>query len=62
MENYEYIEGAIAANDNALMEKVELMLRRDLRHAINTEQPAADVDAKIDYIKEELEKIRVLFQ
>lgn len=62
LENYEYVEGAIAAKDNALMEKVELMLRRDLRHAINTEQPAADVDTKIDYIKEELEKIRVLFQ
>lgn len=62
LENYEYIEGAVAAKDSVLMEKVELMLRRDLRHAINTEQPAADIDAKIDSIKKELQKIRVLFQ
>jgi hypothetical protein len=62
LENYEYIEGAVASKDIALMEKVELMLRRDLRHAINTEQPVDDVDAKIDSIREELQKIRTLFQ
>jgi hypothetical protein len=58
LENYEYIEGAIVSKDAALMEKVELMLRRDLRHAINTEQPTEDVDAKIDSIKKELRKIK----
>jgi uncharacterized protein (DUF736 family) len=62
LENYEYIEGAIADKDSALMQKVELMLRRDLRHTINTQQPAEDVDAKIDSIKAELQKIRSLFQ
>lgn len=62
LENYEYIEGAIADKDNALMQKVELMLRRDLRHAINTQQSAENIDAQIDSIKVELEKIRSLFQ
>ncbi|MEW6043135.1 MAG: hypothetical protein AB1608_02620 [Thermoproteota archaeon] len=62
LENYEYIEGAIADKDSTLMQKVELMLRRDLRHAINTEQPTEDIDAKIDSIKAELQKIRNLFQ
>jgi hypothetical protein len=62
LENYEYIEGAIATKDIALMEKVELMLRRDLRHAINTEQPTEDIDAKIDSINKELRKIKTLFQ
>ena len=62
LENYEYIESSIASKDSTLMEKVELMLRRDLRHAINTEQPAEEIDTKIDSIKEELQKIRALFQ
>lgn len=62
LENYEYIEGAVASKDGVLMEKVELMLRQDLRHAINTAQPSEDIDAKIDSIKEELQKIRILFQ
>ena len=47
LENYEYIEGAVADKDSALMGKVELMLRRDLRHAINTGQSAEDIDSTI---------------
>lgn len=59
LENYECIEGAIADKDSDLMQKVVLMLRRDLRHAINTEQPAGDIDAQIDSIKAELKKSKV---
>lgn len=62
LENYEYIEGTVAAKDQHLMEKVELMLRQDLRHAINTDQPAEKIDSKIDSIKQELGNIRNLFQ
>ncbi|HXG13718.1 MAG TPA: hypothetical protein VNK25_01135 [Candidatus Nitrosotenuis sp.] len=62
LENYEYIEGVIADKDSALMQKVELMLRQDLRHAINTQQPAEDIDTQINSIKAELQKIRSLFQ
>jgi hypothetical protein len=61
LENYEYIEGAVAEKDQNLMQKVELMLRRDLRHAINTNQPAEEIDSQIDSIKEELAKIKDLF-
>lgn len=62
LENYEYIEGAVASKDPNLMEKVELMLRRDLRHAINTDQPTQEIDSTIDSIKQELGNIRNLFQ
>jgi len=61
LENYEYIEGAIADKDSALMSKVELMLRMELRHAINTNQSAEEIDSTIDSIKEELGNIRALF-
>ena len=61
LENYEYIEGAIASKDPDLMEKVELMLRRDLRHAINTDQSVEEINSTIDSIKEELDNIRNLF-
>ena len=62
LENYEYIEGAVASKDPNLMEKVELMLRRDLRHAINTDQPTQEINSTIDSIKQELGNIRNLFQ
>lgn len=61
LENYEYIEGAITSKDPDQMEKVELMLRRDLRHAINTDQSIEEIDSTIDSIKEELNNIRNLF-
>lgn len=61
LENYEYIEGSIAAKDRPLMEKIELMLRRDLRQMISTGEPANDVDTQINSIKEELAKVKKLF-
>ncbi|AJZ75823.1 hypothetical protein [Candidatus Nitrosotenuis cloacae] len=61
LENYEYIEGAIASKDPDQMEKVELMLRQDLRHAINTGQSAEEINSTIDSIKKELDNIRNLF-
>jgi hypothetical protein len=61
LENYEYIEGAIASKDPDQMEKVELMLRRDLRHAINTGQSTEEINSTIDLIKKELSNIRDLF-
>jgi hypothetical protein len=61
LENYEYIEGAVADKDSDLMNTVELMLRRDLRHAINTDQSADEIDSIIESIKEELGNIRDLF-
>ena len=62
LENYEYMEGTIASKDRLLMEKIELMLRVDLRNLIKNESPQTDVDSKIDSIKDELEKAKLLFK
>lgn len=61
LENYEYVEGKIASKDSQLMEKIELMLRRDLRHMINNNYSVDEVNSHIDSIKEELAKARALF-
>lgn len=62
LENYEYIESAIAAKDLKQMEKIENMLRVELRSMIQNEDPAEDIDAKIDSIKENLDEAKSLFQ
>jgi len=62
LENYEYIEGAIAQKDRPLMEKIELMMRVDLRSMITNGETTENVDAKINSIKSELEKVKTLFQ
>lgn len=61
LENYEYIESAIASKDIKQMEKIELLLRVDLRHLIQSSQSEETVDAKIGSIKEELESAKKLF-
>jgi len=61
LENYEYIESAIAAKDLKQMEKVELLLRVDLRHLIQSSQSEDTINAKIDSIKAELESTKKLF-
>lgn len=61
LENYEYVESAIAAKDLAQMEKIEIMLRVDLRHLIQNDESAQKIDAKIDSIKTELTKVKKLF-
>ncbi|MEC4848718.1 MAG: hypothetical protein RI100_05980 [Nitrosarchaeum sp.] len=62
LENYEYVEGAIAQKDRPLMEKIELMMRVDLRSMINNGDTSDNVDAKINSIKSELGKVKSLFQ
>lgn len=61
LENYEYIESAIAAKDRKQMEKIELLLRVDLRNLIQNNESADTVDAKIDSIKTELASVKKLF-
>ena len=61
LENYEYVESAIAAKDLKQMEKIELLLRVDLRNLIQNNESADNVDAKIDYIKTELASVKKLF-
>ncbi|WKT57524.1 hypothetical protein QVH35_09160 [Candidatus Nitrosotenuis chungbukensis] len=62
LENYEYVESAIAAKDLNLMEKIEFMLRVELRSMIQNEDPIEDIDAKINSIKENLDDAKSLFQ
>jgi len=62
LENYEYVEGAIAQKDRPLMEKIELMLRVDLRSMIQNGDSIDNVDSKINSIKSELSKVKTLFQ
>lgn len=61
LENYEYVESAIAQKDQPLMEKIELMLRVDLRNMIKNGDASDIIDAKIDSIKMELTKAKSLF-
>lgn len=62
LENYEYIEGAIAQKDRPLMEKIELMMRVDLRSMIKNGDSVEKVNMKIDSIKRELNNVKPLFQ
>lgn len=61
LENYEYIESAIASKDLKQMEKIELLLRVDLRNMIQNNESADNVDVKIDSIKTELASVKKLF-
>lgn len=62
LENYEYVEGAIAQKDGQLMQKIESMLRIDLRSMIKNGDSPDDIDMKITSIKSELSKAKSLFQ
>lgn len=62
LDNYEYIEGPIAQKDKELMEKIELMMRVDLRSMIKNGESVEKVDSKIDSIKTELDQVKPLFQ
>lgn len=62
LENYEYIESAIASKNRILMGKIGIMLRVDLRQLIKTGAPAEDIDAKIDSIKKELDTVKSLLK
>ncbi len=55
LDNYEFIESEIAYHDKELMEKIENMLREELRDMINDGVPPAQVDEHISEIKQELD-------
>ena len=60
LENYENIEGDIAADDRKLMEKIELNLREELTQMIDGRRPAAEIEAHIKMIKTDLETARTV--
>jgi len=60
LENYEFIEADIEADDPELMEKIEIDLREDLIQMIDDRRPAAEVSAHIETIKTDLETARAV--
>ena len=58
LDNYEFLEAPlIELGERELMERVEIMLREDLRTMIRNGEPAGDVSAQIDDILSEMDGI-----
>jgi hypothetical protein len=56
LDEYEYLEAPISQYDDELMEKIEIMLREDLRKMIKDGAPTDDVNAHIDAILQNLDE------
>ena len=61
LNNYEFLEGPLVdAGERELMEKVEIMMREDLRNMIKQGAPASQVSDLIDQILIEMEAVAVV--
>jgi hypothetical protein len=56
LDNYEFLEGPIAEQNEDLMEEIEIMLREELRDMIKTDADASEVSAHIDATLVKLEE------
>jgi hypothetical protein len=61
LENYEYIEAPLGKKNKALMEETEIMLREDLRTAIDDKVPLEEVEQLINNINGNLDRAKQLF-
>ncbi|HYX56371.1 MAG TPA: hypothetical protein VE818_09455 [Nitrososphaeraceae archaeon] len=61
LENYEYIEAPLEKENKALMKATEIMLREDLRTAIDDKVPLKEVQQLIDNININLDRAKQLF-
>jgi hypothetical protein len=61
LENYEYIEAPLGKKNKALMEETEIMLREDLRTAIDDKVPLEKVEQLINNINGNLDRAKLLF-
>jgi hypothetical protein len=61
LENYEYIEASLGKKNKALMEETEIMLREDLRTAIDDKVPLEKVEQLINNINGNLDRAKLLF-
>ena len=61
LENYEYIEAPLEKENKALMEETEIMLREDLRTAIDDKVPLKEVQQLINNINSNLDRAKQLF-
>ena len=60
LDNYENIEGDIAADNMNLMKKIEVGMRVDLVKMIDDRKPAQDVQAHVDQIKADLQTAKAV--
>jgi hypothetical protein len=56
LENYEFIEGPLAEQNETLMEETEVMLREQLRDLVKSDSTETDVRMLIDKINSNLDK------
>jgi hypothetical protein len=61
LENYEYIEAPLGKKNKALMEETEIMLREELRTAIDDKVPLEEVEQLINNINGNLDRAKQLF-
>jgi hypothetical protein len=62
LENYEFIEAAIAEHDRELMEQTEVMLREELRRMITDRAPVEQIEQHINMIIANLDRAASLLQ
>jgi hypothetical protein len=62
LENYEFIEAAIAEHDRDLMEQTEVMLREELRQMITDRAPVEQIEQHINMIIANLDRAASLLQ
>jgi hypothetical protein len=62
LENYEFIEAAIAEHDRELMEQTEVMLREELRQMIIDRAPVEQIEQHINMIIANLDRAANLLQ
>ncbi len=60
LDNYEFLEASIAAQDEELMEEIEIMLREEIRNMIKDGASSDDIDSQIDAVLEKLEEAEAL--
>ncbi len=62
LDNYEFLEGPLAALNPQLMEATELLIREDLIGAIQDRAPVTEIQNKINTINGNLDQAEVLLQ
>ncbi len=60
LNNYEFIEPDIAADDPELMVKIELAIREELVKMIDERRPASEIESHVETIKTDLEIARAV--
>jgi len=60
LDNYEFLESTVGAQNSELNEEVEQMMREDLRDMIKNGAPASEVSAHIDKILLKIDEVAVI--